>query len=77
MSNLRKRTWNVMNIKSPLLRLPVVWLLVLIYAVAIVFVVAIAAAVGAWVGAREYVADAIRGVNLPLVWNAMTKWRAA
>ena len=73
----RKRTWNVMDIKSPWLRLPVVWILVLIYAIAVVVIVAIAAAVGAWVGAREYVTDAIRGVNLPQVWNAMTKWRTA
>lgn len=72
----RKETWNIWRIKSPWLRLPTAWVLVLIYAIAVIVIVAIAIPIGAWVGAREYVTDAIRGVNLPQAWNAMTKWRS-
>ncbi|PWE56391.1 hypothetical protein DEM27_08310 [Metarhizobium album] len=77
----RKETWNIWRIKSPWLRLPAAWLLVWIYA-AVVFGLVVGAAVvgacvGARVGAREYVAYAVRAVDVRQILSAMTKWRVA
>lgn len=68
------KKWNVWRIKSPWVRLPIVWLLMVFYTPAIVSMGIAIAIVGAVKGAYDESTYAVQSYNKHIPWREM--WRA-